>query len=162
MKIFAAILAFLLGAFSGFICSWRLKRRVKALSQCILLISEFATRIRYQSENISSIIGNAAGKSEYSLLDFLNEIGNSENFHNDWENSVNKCSYFTNEDKKLLNLLGSKLGATDKSGQEAHLSQCTELFKKQLTLAEEEYSRKGKMSRSIGVLGGLAAGIVML
>ena len=59
-------------------------------------------------------------------------------------------------------MLGDSLGQTDTEGQLSFLAMYEELIKKNLEQAAKMYAEKGRMYRSVGLLCGLAVGIMVL
>lgn len=165
MSFFAAVALTGFGAAIGLCCSLKLKRRRQTLEQAVLLAEEMQIKIGYQALPVREIIGQAVDNSAYNRLQFLKTIAQcseEHNFHNAWEKGISSADGLTAEDKSILLALGNGLGASDCDGQLALLKTHKTLLERQLAAADDEYSRKGKMVRSVGMLCGLAAGIAVL
>lgn len=165
MSFFAAVALTGAGTAIGLCCSLRLKRRKQTLEQAVLLAEEMQIKIGYQALPIKEIIGQAVNNKAYDRLRFLKKISECAeeyNFHSAWENGISSAESFTAEDKAILLALGEGLGASGCDGQLSLLETHKTLLERQLTAADDEYSRKGKMVRSVGMLCGLAAGISVL
>ena len=165
MSYFAAVALTGAGTVIGLCCSLRLKRRKQTLEQVVLLVEEMQIKIGYQALPIKEIVEQAAYNKAYDRLRFLKAIIECEeeyNFHTAWEKGIKSADGLTDEDKSILLALGGGLGASDCDGQLSLLKTHKALLERQLTAADDEYSRKGKMVRSVGMLCGLAAGIAVL
>jgi stage III sporulation protein AB len=98
-------------------------------------------------------------------LDFIKELvsisENEADIHKAWSEAVKK-SVFGNEEREIMLLFGNMLGTSDINGQVSAI----ELYKKRLdNLFNElktEYESKGRMYRSVGVLIGIMAGILLV
>ncbi len=160
MNWFTAVILTACGASIGLISSMKLKRRAAALKQALLLIDDIQIKIGYQALSLPDIFREAYNV-DYDRLKFLGNLSDGP-FHKAWEKGVRDCFDFYPEDKTILCSLGKGLGDSDKSGQLALLQSHRALLQRHLEAAEEEYIKKGKMLRSVGILCGLAAGIVVL
>ena len=165
MNILLAVIIAAFGGFVGLFFSLRLKEREKTMSSVLLLIKELTVQIRYTNTEIGDILTSAANNVEFNGLYFvcecskLNEKGN---FHFLWKEGVKKQPFLEAKDRELLNTLGDNLGQTDTEGQLSFLEMYEELIKKNLEQAAKDYADKGKMYRSVGLLCGLAVGIMVL
>lgn len=165
MDILLAIITAAFGGFIGLFFSFKLKEREKIMSSTLLLTKELSVQIRYTNAEIGEILSRAAAKAEYKDLCFIEEcikLNENDNFHLLWREGVKKQPFLTEKDRELLNSLGESLGQTDTEGQLSFLEMYQELIKKRLDQAAKDYTDKGKMYRSVGLLCGLAAGIMIL
>lgn len=165
MNILLAVISAVFGGFIGLFFSFKLKEREKIMSSVLLLTKELSVQIRYTNAEIGQILSMAAQKNEYKDLLFIEECRNldeMDNFHLLWREGVKKQPFLAEKDRELLNSLGDSLGQTDTEGQLSFLEMYQELIKKRLEQAAKDYSDKGRMYRSVGLLCGLAAGIMIL
>ena len=165
MNIFLSAITVLFGAATGIWFSKRLKERERFMSSVILLIKELTVQIKYTNSEIGFMLKNASQNEAYQNLLFVTSCTNiSENgdFHRFWNDGVKKQPYLTPTDRELLFVLGDRLGGTDLDGQLSFLELSCEMLKKQQQEAAENYRKKGRMYRSIGLLCGLAVGIIVL
>lgn len=159
----AAVVLF--AAAVGLYFSKRLKEREKQLSAALLFVKELSVQIRYTNSKIYSILNSAAYSGTYSDLFFIKDcaaLKENEDFHPVWDKGVKKQFFLHERDRELLAALGERLGETDCDGQIAFLEMTEEMLKKQCDEAHEEYMQKSKMYRSVGLLCGLALGIMVL
>jgi stage III sporulation protein AB len=66
-----------------------------------------------------------------------------------------------NEDLRVLLELGYSLGISDRDDQRKHIRHAIKQLEQEEFVAREEYKRYGTMCRSLGVLSGLLAVILM-
>ena len=165
MNIFFSAITVLFGAAAGIWFSKRLKEREHFISTVILLIKELTVQIKYTKSEIGAMLKNAAHNQAYQSLLFVTSCVNlSENgdFHPLWNDGVKKQPCLTPADRELLFALGDRLGETDLDGQLSFLELTCEMLKVKQQEAAESYRQKGRMYRSVGILCGLAAGIMVL
>lgn len=165
MNIVLSLLMTAFGTAAGMYFSFRLKEREKVMSEVMLLIKELSVQIRYTNSEIGEMLRAAAHNEAYKRLLFVvlcadTEVGG--NFHGKWNEGVNNQPYLTLRDKELLTALGNRLGETDCDGQLSFLEMTEELIRGQREQAAADFSNKGKLYRSVGILCGLAAGIMVI
>ena len=85
-----------------------------------------------------------------------------EDFHFLWENAVKSQKDIPDKEKNILLIIGNTVGTSDAESQINTFSSLkaeTELLK---SLRISEYDKKGRLFRSIGVLMGVMAGILVI
>lgn len=138
---------------TGLYLSSRLDKRVKALEELLLKADEIQTMIRYQSVEPRQILEKMAENSILSSCSY-NE-GNV--------NISEEGLYMLDEqDKAILFDLLNGLGKTDTDGQLSMLEMSKSLLQSRLEQAREDYSKKGRMYRSTGVLLGIGAAVTLI
>lgn len=165
MNLLLSVILAVFGTAVGIYFSFRLKERERVMSAALLFIKELAVRIRYTNAEIGEMLRTAADNEEYGRLIFIScctDIGEGGNFHGKWKEGVKSQPYLTARDRELLTALGERLGETDCDGQLSFLEMTEELIKGQREQAAADYTNKGKLYRSVGLLCGLAAGIMLL
>lgn len=165
MNILLAIIIAAFGGSIGMFFSFKLKEREKTMSLALLLIKELAVQIRYTNAEIGEILLSATQKDEYNALLFIKECvktNKNGDYHLLWREGVKKQPFLTVKDRDLLNSLGDSLGQTDTEGQLSFLEMYEELVKRRIEEASTEYADRGRVYRSVGLLCGLAAGIMVL
>ena len=165
MNIFFSAVTVLFGAAAGIWFSKRLKERERFMTSVILLIKELTVQIKYTNTEIGAMLKSASRNEAYQNLLFVTscaDVSENGDFHQPWNDGVKKQPFLTPTDRELLYALGDRLGETDLDGQLSFLELTCEMLKKQQQEAAENYRQKGKMYRSVGVLCGLAAGIMVL
>lgn len=165
MNILLAVVTAAFGAAAGFYFSKRLREREAVLTASILLVKELAVLIRYTNCEIGEMLKTAAKNESYKKLLYVANCEKTDekgNFHTLWNEGTAKQPYLTADDRELLFSLGEKLGSTDLDGQLSLLEMTGEIFKERRNQARADYQNKGRVYRSVGVLCGLAIGIIML
>lgn len=165
MNIMLAVTIIGLGILCGMFFSIQLREREKTMSFVLLLIKEITVQIRYTNSEIGDILRSAAQSTELKRLYFLEgcrEIEPNTDFHEIWNSGVKKQPYLNTRDRELLIGLGDRLGQTDTEGQLSFLEMYAEMIKNRLEEAKRDYKDKGKLYRSLGLLCGLAVGIMVL
>jgi stage III sporulation protein AB len=163
VKLFGAIL--LIGAsFSvGYYMAKSLSRRRDFLKEFIVFMNTLATEIRYNSEDIFTLVQKCAKAEELQSFGTLSE--HQEAFENFWNKSVltvPKAYSLKKEDISLLFDFGSQLGKTDVDGQLKHIELYKIMFEKQLANAENEITQKSKLYKTMGLFVGTAAALIMI
>lgn len=149
----------------GYYFSKRLKMREEQLCETLLFIKELTVQIRYTNAKIGDILKNASDNIAYRNLYFVTDcilLNENEDFHLIWQEGVKKQPFLNQRDKELLFALGEHLGETDSEGQLSFLEMTEAMLAEQREEAREERSTKSKMYRSVGLLCGLALGIMVL
>lgn len=165
MNVFLSLLTVVFGTAAGLYFSFKLKEREKIMSEVILLIKELSVQIRYTNSEIGEMLRTAARNEAYERLRFVALCGdteNGDNFHLKWNEGVKNQPYMTARDREILTALGDRLGETDSDGQLSYLEMTEELIKGQREQASADYLNKGKLYRSVGILCGLAVGIMII
>ena len=153
MKILMIVLMLIISTGTGLYLSSRLDKRVKALEEILLKVDEIKTMIRYQSVEPRQIFEKMAENFVLSNCSYQN--GNV--------NISEEGLYMLDEqDKAILFDLLNGLGKTDTDGQLSMLEMSKSLLQSRLEQAREDYSKKGRMYRSTGVLLGIGAAVTLI
>lgn len=150
---------------AGMYLSKRLKEREGQLCAALLFVKELTVQIRYTNSKICDILKEASSNAAYRKLGFITDCASkSENgdFHGIWSEGVKNQPFLNQRDKELLLALGERLGETDTDGQLAFLEMTEAMLAAQREDAREDYVKKSRMYRSVGLLCGLALGITVL
>lgn len=129
----------------------------------IVFLNSLATNIRYNSDDIFTIVSACAGSAE--LKCFLISGNNIIPFESVWNKCISEIpkSYsLCKTDVDLLCEFGSQLGKTDIEGQLKHIELYKELFEKQLYNAEDDIIKKSKLYKTMGFFVGTAAALMMI
>lgn len=165
MNILLAFITAAFGAIAGVYFSKRLKERENILAAAVLLIRELSVQIRYTNSEMGEMLKSAAQNESYKKLLFVTSCEKTDekgDFHRYWKEGTARQPYLTTKDKELILSLGDKLGSTDLDGQLSFLEMTEEIFKERQNQAFADYRNKGKVYRSVGILCGLALGIIVL
>lgn len=149
----------------GMNISLGMKKKLERLNLFRRMTDETATLIRYRSLTVREIFLLLKENSAYSELLFLHNADFSDKSRpagEIWQESINSDLTLSGEEKKLLIQLGSQLGTTDTQGQLSVISVFNESLDCMIQKQSEKYAVKGKLCRSMGILGGAMAGILII
>ena len=165
MNLFFSAAVVLFCTAAGMYFSKRLKEREGQLCAVLLFIKELTVQIRYTNSKIGDVLKEASTNAAYQKLFFITDcsvISENDDFHKIWSEGVKKQPFLDQRDKELLFALGERLGETDADGQLSFLELTEAMLSAQREEAREDYSKKSRMYRSVGLLCGLALGITVL
>ncbi len=138
---------------TGLYLSSKLDKRVKALEEIILKTDEIQTMIRCQSANPEEILAAAAVDSVLQRCSYTDGNANI---------SEDELYMLDKRDIAIIRELLNGLGKTDTDGQISMLEMNKKLLQNRLEQAREEYSKKGRMYRSVGVLVGVGVAVMLI
>ncbi len=163
LKILGGLLLVLSGFSAGWFCSGKLLMRKYFYKKFLSFVSNLSTQLRYSTSDIFTLVSLSASTSGLDFFEISDETGNP--FYEIWSERVSVIpSKFglKNSDRVLLLEFGEQLGKTDVDGQLKHLELYEELFKKQLTDAENEINKKSKLYKTMGFFVGTAAALMII
>ena len=163
---FAASAAFVVaGGMIGFTLADKLRREQRLCSVIGCLLRRTAFLVGYRCDDVYSVCAELKRDSELAPLTFLQSLPESydggADFRECWENAVRAANICTDEESICLRL-GAIIGRSDSA------SQVTSIRSLEVNLAEiekrrsEAYLRKGRLYRSVGLLFGVMAGILVI
>lgn len=138
---------------AGLYLSSKLDKRVKALEEIILKTDEIQTMIRCQSAEPKEILAAAAADSVLQCCSYADGNVNI---------SEDELYMLDKRDMAIIRELLNGLGKTDTDGQISMLEMNKKLLQNRLEQAREEYSKKGRMYRNVGVLVGIGAAVMLI
>lgn len=134
--------------------------------EIIQMIEWFSTEIRYQARDLKESVKLASGHQSFSHLSFLNEcvdLLEQLPFPQAWNRSIDGWKNSLEEGDILqLKLLSGILGACDVDGQLTALERVQLEFQHRLEVTATQVATKGRMFRSLGLLGGLAVAVIAI
>lgn len=163
LKILGGLLLVLSGFSAGWFCSKKLLMRKDFFKKLLSFVSSLSTQLRYSTSDIFTLVSLSAGTSGLDFFDLSEESGTP--FYDIWSERVSGIPAkfgLKNIDRTLLLEFGEQLGKTDVDGQLKHLELYEELFKKQLTDAENEINKKSKLYKTMGFFVGTAAALMII
>lgn len=162
MRFVGIFLVSLLPALLGFSMASRLSRRIAVLNELKLLISEIKEQIRYSSREICPLLKMIGGKGCYSNLLFLNELTDDGVWNPRLKDDDLLSCGLCKEDLSAVKNFFLGLGTSDTEGQISHC----ELYFAELTKmageAERLQSDKGRLYRTLGMIGGIGVAIMLI
>lgn len=169
LKIAACILLILLGGGGGVFLSNRYGARVRQLEKCDLFLSRLGAYLGMEKLTTPELFSRLAESESLAELTFLDhtatELKEDVNFPRVWQKCLAECQpelALSGEDLRPLYGLGELIGAYDAQSQQEGIETTRTLIQEQLTAAQEQYRQNGRLSRSLGLLSGVAAAILIL
>lgn len=142
-----------------------MKKKLERLNLFRRMTDETATLIRYRSLTVREIFLLLKENRTYSDLLFLHNADFSDKSRpvgEIWQKGIDSDFTLSSEEKKLLIQLGRQLGTTDTEGQLSVISVFNESLETMIEKQSEKYAVKGKLCRSMGILAGAMAGILII
>lgn len=140
-----------------------LKRHVALCNALHLFLEELGILMRWNGDTLPVLLGTLAQKQAYEPLSFLKQIYPDRygSFSEAWRTAVQQERRLPQELKELLLSLGDSLGTSDLDGQLRTLAQYSVQLRQIHHTAAEAYHTKGKLFRSLGLLGGMSAALLL-
>lgn len=165
IRIIAAVLAVLCGAFFGLNRSEKLKKRMLICTESDKVFRLFETMIRSSGTDIYSIF-SVVKREELTALSFINRLSDEYSsqcdFHREWREQLSSEGDIPQEEKGILLDFGALLGTSDIDGQLCGIAAVRSLMQECYERRSKEYHSKAKIYRSVGVLAGVMAGIMVV
>jgi len=165
LRFISAVFFTFAGAFAGSIRAEKLRHDADLCREIIILIEKISFCIRYKFSDVYEICSELR-TAGFKYLKFITNLPESydcgEDFHFLWENAVKSQKDIPDKEKNILLIIGTTVGTSDAESQINTFSSLkaeTELLK---SLRISEYDKKGRLFRSIGVLMGVMAGILVI
>ena len=161
MNILAAITAFLMCTAYGISRSTELKKRSRLLYELKRLTVDFAVAIRFTSPTLDELAQSCCGVFG-ELLRHCRK--NAPDIRSAWTNAtrLSQCSFCGKEEAEILFALGRELGTCSVQGQLSLLELHGTKLNSLCAQAEEAARSKGKLYRSVYMLLGAGAAILII
>ena len=146
--------------------SLRAKKRIRLFEGLALFAGGISSSIRYSAADISTLLRLENREVHIEFIDRVSdmlETGGS--LRESWSRAVSEISAYsgiTAEDMDIIIQFGSRLGATDVTGQTEHCDYFRQKFLLRAEKLEKEYDSKSKLYRSLGFFSGLSAAVVLI
>ena len=166
LKLAGALMFTVAGTLTGILKSLELKNDCEMSAETERLVNSICTLIRYQATDVYELSAMLKNSAEFERLTFIGELPEcyimGEDFHRQWCKAVERQKNLRSDQKKLLCELGRVLGTSDIDGQISALELISRSAEQLTEKYGEEYRKKGRLYRSIGVLAGVTAGIMVI
>lgn len=166
VKLFLFILVVSGGTIVGVIASDSLHRIRDSCRLVHLMLLKISVLIRYQALDVYEIVRELRNDSSLSQLAFLSHLPEcyeeGANFSMQWREAVAADTTLGEEEQALLFSFGQSFGASDIEGQLLLLESAAASFSELEKQRTANYTQKGKLYRSVGILFGVMAGIALL
>lgn len=152
---------------AGIKASDRLKKYCESCNLIEEILNRISIMIKYGSVNIYGIISELKKSESLSGMDFIKNLpddfeNNSESFSDVWNRAVNSDKSIGDEEKSFLISFGEKFGSADISGELSGIEMLSENIRITAEKRRQEYEKKGRLYRSVGLLAGIMTGILIL
>lgn len=160
MKNVFLILIIILCTATGCCFSARLKQKCKFLKEIMYMLEEIRLLIEFESAEVGEIVQRLFNNKRLTELDFIRTITENLNEETDfgslWEKSIEiqQYAFLSADEKEFIKDIGRKLGKSDLNGQINAIKFEQNELKSMIRAADDDYCRKAKLYRSLGVLCG--------
>lgn len=169
LKIFLCAVLVAAGAGVGILLSRSYQSRVRQLDKCDMFLSRLETSLGMEQLTTRELFVRLAQSESLAELDFIvNTASGLETnvvFPEVWRESLRRSRpalALREEDYRVLEQLSELVGAYDASTQTRGLEVTRALLRENADQALEQSRTSGKLSRSLGLLSGVAAAILIL
>lgn len=166
LKALCLFVIILLTSFGGMYFSAALKNRVISLKRMSYMLEEIYIMLEYRSATVYEIAEALSGDERFAEFTFLRELAFSSerSFQQSWCEAVENHIPIgiSKSDSELLKNIGRQLGTSDLDGQISGVRLRQAELNSAIASAEEDYSRKAKLYRSLGVLTGVFIVIMLV
>lgn len=163
VRIIAAIIFTSAGCAAGAAYSLRLREKCSISTVISDILRKTSVYIRYSALDVYEIVAKL--KTDCPDNSFISRLPDSyiegQNFHQLWQKAL-EVEELPEEERLLLSEFGSILGTSDIEGQLSAIASLSERAEQLRSERSENYIRKGRMYRSVGVLAGVMVGILVL
>lgn len=151
------------GAFAGLAGSGALRKRMERLAKLRMALSEMAVELCYCTPTVWELLDRLCEQPQYAELAFLERTRAQRplSFAKAWAQSVCEDASLGAQERDVLLSLGATLGTTDVEGQLSALSLHMDKLEALYHAERERYAQKGRLYRSLGVLGGTFLAILL-
>lgn len=165
LRLTASLMFVAAGGLAGAHFSYKLSKRREVCREIDCLLRSCEVLIRCNAMNVYDIFSRLRNNAELSSLEFLRELPltytEGGNFHIQWQRALDSQA-FPDEEKQLLEEFGGVLGTSDIQGQKAAIESLSERVRGLEKRRSELCLQKCRLYRSIGVLFGVMAGILVI
>ncbi len=168
MKFLLALLLFSACAYAGFAKARAVKRRLNVTEGFLVDIRQLSILMRYKMSPIRELVLQLEGSELNEFWEaFLKELEGSASLNEAWQKALLKLreeggfSCLTDAEARVISDFGAAFGTSDIAAQRGNMEMALERFGVRAEALRREVAEKGKMYRSLGVLSGLAAAIMI-
>lgn len=165
-KVIGFICFVLAGAIGGTSLSDKLKYMSESSREIHSMLTQILIMIRFRGLNVFEIFHELHQTDAYPHLNFINNLPENYecgvDFYDIWSDAVLNDKKLGKDEQDLLLSFGAMLGRSDIEGQVMSIESAIENVKILELRRSDEYQRKGKLYRSVGMLFGTMAGIMII
>lgn len=168
MKTVLIVSIMIICTLTGSYFSGRLKQKCIFLKDISYMLEELRLLIEFESAEVGEIIQRLLKNKRLSELGFISDIAEriavGSDFGSLWESAVEMQHYdfLSSEEKEFIKDIGRKLGKSDINGQINAIKFEKNELENMIRTADDDYCRKAKIYRSLGVLCGAFIAIMFI
>ena len=166
LRFISAILFTAAGATVGVMLSQNLAAEREMCRETGDLLRSTALQIRHRGSDVYELSSGLKTSRALSALTFVRNLPEryqfGEDFHEMWKKALDSQSGIPDEERRILSRLGEILGTSDIEGQLSSIVLLEDELMAVKEKREDNYRRKGKLFRSVGVLAGVMTGILVI
>ena len=166
IKLPIIVIIFIISIKIGNLISKKYINRVLELKEFKSALNIFKTKIKYTYEPIPDIFNEISNKFENNISALFKNAEiemKTKNAGEAWDFCIENTDLnIKDEDKKVLKNLSKLLGKTDKDGQINEIEVTEKFLDLQIEKAQEERQKNEKLYKTLGVVCGLAFGIILI
>lgn len=166
IRVIAALMITAAGGALGCSRSERLRRRIEVCQQAEELLRVCGFHIRYDGADVYTLCRLLKASDSFGRLAFIRELPEEfipdRSFSSSWSAALHTQPELPDDERGILTRFGGILGSTDPQGQAESIEALTEELTRLEERRTEEYLRKGKLYRSLGLLTGVLAAVLVL
>lgn len=166
LRLISALLFTAAGTAAGVMLSQRLAKEREICRETGDLLRSTALQIRHRGADVYEL---STGLKESRVLDSLTflrflpeKYKFGEDFHEMWRKALDGQRDIPIDERRILSRLGELLGTSDIEGQLSSIALLEDELMTVKERREENYRRRGKLFRSVGVLAGAMTGILVI
>ncbi len=169
LKLFTCLFLIAAGGGIGIAVSGKYHSRVRQLEKCDQLLSRLQTYLTGEKLTTREIFERLSQSDTLSELAFVGQTADALRTNVDFPSVWRECLTLnrgelalTGEDYPPLLALSEVIGAYDAKAQSDAIGISRELLRENERQAREQSRTSGKLSRSLGLLGGIALAILVI
>ncbi|MBR2283633.1 MAG: stage III sporulation protein AB [Ruminococcus sp.] len=166
LRLTAAVLLTIAGTLWGWSRAAGLDRRLVICREAEMLLQSCDYLIRSRADDVYAICRELKRGSGFGSLSFISQLPDAfipgHAFSDDWRNAVSGQDDMPPELSGLLIRFGSALGTSDITGQLSAIAVFSEELSHMTAGSEEDRRRLGRLYRTVGILTGMMAGIIVI
>lgn len=143
----------------------KLKKQAEYCRLTGMLLHEAALIMRYSCETLPVLISDLVCRESFMQLEYLQKasefIEKGISFPQAWREGLSADRNITQELRLFLEPLAESLGASDIDGQLMTLGLAEEQLQMLYRSAQDNYTRKGRLCRCLGILLGMSAALLL-
>lgn len=165
VKLSASLIFVIIGGVVGFSMADKLRTDRRLCNDISHLLQRTIFLVGYRADDVYSVCSELKSDSELRGLTFLEVLPErfavGRDFRKCWNEAVNSQN-FQSEERDILLRLGAVLGKSDRQSQVESIRQLQTELAALTEKRSSDYLRKGRLYRSVGLLFGVMAGILVI